>query len=58
MGVKRWVESRVPLKSIRKDARTPEKPVKCHVPSLSRWHFKQSKVTYNIINIMAVHFTF
>ena len=23
----------MPLKSIRKDARTPEKPVKCHVPN-------------------------
>ena len=32
MGVKRWVESRVPLKPIRKGPRTPEKPViKCHV---------------------------
>jgi len=25
------VESKVPLKSIGKDPRTPEKPVKCHV---------------------------
>ena len=32
-GVKRSVESKVPLKSIRKDVRTPEKPVKCHVPN-------------------------
>jgi hypothetical protein len=24
---------KVPLKSIRKDARTTEKPVKCHVPN-------------------------
>jgi hypothetical protein len=32
-GVKRSVESKVPLKSIGKDARTPEKPVKCHVPN-------------------------
>jgi len=33
LRVKRKVESKVPLKSIRKDARTPEKPVKCHVPN-------------------------
>jgi hypothetical protein len=32
-GVKRSVESKVPLKSIRKDVRTPEKPVKCRVPN-------------------------
>jgi len=31
LGVKRRVESKVPLKSIGKDPRTPEKPVKCHV---------------------------
>jgi hypothetical protein len=30
LGVKRKVESKVPLQSIKKDARTPEKPVKCH----------------------------
>jgi hypothetical protein len=27
------MESKVPLKSIRKDPRTPKKPVKCHVPN-------------------------
>ena len=33
MGVKRWVESLVLLESFRKDARTLEKPVKCHIPT-------------------------
>jgi hypothetical protein len=33
LGGKRSVESKVPLKSIRKDVRTPEKPVKCHMPN-------------------------
>jgi hypothetical protein len=33
LGVKKSVESKMPLKSIRKDARTPEKPVKCQMPN-------------------------